>query len=86
MYNKTNIVIKKNKTDLILEMRKQMEELAEFLPYGYVKMVQAKLEKKVAPGTIHSVRSGQRNTIDVLAAILQVAKEEREKITNALEN
>lgn len=86
MYNKTNTMIQKTKAQMVSEMRQQMEELAEFLPYGYVKMVQAKMDKQVSPGTIHSVRCGQRDTVDVLAAILQVAKDERDKINNALKN
>lgn len=75
----------KNKKQLVAEMRKQLKSLDEFLGYGYVKKVKAKLGYDVADGTIHAVKSGTRNSFNILVAILAVAKENRDAATTTIE-
>ena len=75
----------KSKKELVAEMRKQLIELDEFLTYGYVKQVKELLTYAVEDSTVHAVKSGQRNTITILAAILNVAKENRNAALKSIE-
>lgn len=77
--------MKKNKKEIVAELREQLSEMDHFLEYGYVKKVKEKLAYEVEDGTIIAVKNGHRHTVAILAAILSVAKEARDAATKSIE-
>lgn len=86
MYSITNMKAINTKKDVVAKMRKQLFELEEYLGYGYVKQVKEKLGYEVADGTITAVKTGHRNTVGILTAILTVAKENRDAAQKSIES
>ncbi len=85
MYNIPNMEHQMNKDELVAEMREQLKNLEQYLGYGYVEKVQSRLMVKRAPGTIHAVKSGLRDTPEILSAIISVAKDERDRINASIQ-
>ena len=75
----TNIIINNKQKDMQLHIDKARSIITEFLPTEYVEKVLAKLPKdsNISKGTIRNVKNNLSNRLDVLNAMVEVAKENK---------
>jgi hypothetical protein len=75
----TNIIINNKQKDMQLYIDKARVIISEFLPTEYVEKVLAKLPKNsnISKGTIRNVKNNLSNRLDVLNAMVEVAKENK---------
>jgi hypothetical protein len=75
----TNIIINNKQKDMQLHIDKARLIITEFLPTEYVEKVLAKLPKdsNISKGTIRNVKNNLSNRLDVLNAMVEVAKENK---------
>lgn len=59
-------------------IKESFKVIDDWLPTGYVALVQKKVN--VAPGTIRNVRSARKGNLNVIRALLKVAKENKKFI------
>jgi hypothetical protein len=86
----TNILNKMKENDVHTHINKAYALLDEHLPYEYAKEVVTELAKsnvKVTAGTVRNVKAGKTSRLDVLNALLLIAKrnkKQKEKLKSNL--
>lgn len=78
----TKITSKPKATDMHLHIEKGRKIINDYLPLMYVKKVQAKFPDKQKPSAqiIRNVKAGLVERIDVLNALIEVAKEHKKEL------
>ncbi|MFA9191099.1 hypothetical protein AAGV28_06920 [Flavobacterium sp. FZUC8N2.13] len=78
----TNILTNNNNTDVQMHIDKAHKIIDEFLPTAYVDEVLKKLPKDhtVSKGMIRNVRAKLNNRLDILNALVEVAKENQAQL------
>lgn len=78
----TNIITNNNKTDVQIHIDRAYELIDQYLPTAYVDEVLKKLPEghSVTKSMIRNVRANLNNRLDVLNALVEVAKENQAQI------